>query len=235
MDKTHILTRKHRLLAVVLGCTLLLALGSTTAVAATPNGEADKTADQIVADALVAATGAKGVHVSGSGKSDGKPLALDLHLVAAKGGKGTVTADGLTFDIIRIGPKAYFRGDSKFWSNFGGSAMAELLKGKWLMASATTGDFASFTPLTDIKALMKQTLSSHGTLTTKGTTTIHGHSVITIVDTSKGGTLYVSATGKPYPVELTGGSSGTIDFDRWDEMPPLAAPAKSIDYAKLKK
>jgi hypothetical protein len=103
------------------------------------------------------------------------------------------------------------------------------------MASARTGELASFTPLTSLVTLMKQTLNSHGTLTTSGTTTIHGRPVVKIVDTSEGGTLYVAATGTPYPVELTGESTGTIDFDRWNHTVGLTAPKNPIDYAKLKK
>ena len=48
-------------------------------------------ADQIVADAEAAAKSATSVHVARHRISGSKPLALDLHLVAGKGGKGHLT------------------------------------------------------------------------------------------------------------------------------------------------
>jgi hypothetical protein len=59
--------------------------------------------------------------------------------------------------------------------------------------------------------------------------------VIGITDKSKGGTLFISTTGKPYPVEITKGGSGggKITFDRWDEPVTLSAPANAIDVAQL--
>jgi len=45
------------------------------------------------------------------------------------------TIEGEAF-VIRIGGKAYFRGGTAFWRHFGGTAAAQLFKGKWLMASA---------------------------------------------------------------------------------------------------
>lgn len=220
---------------------MLVLLASTAgsgyaASGATPNGEAAKAPDEIIADAQTAAVAATAVRISGSGTSGGSPLALDLHLLAGKGGAGHVLISGLSFDIVRIGPKAYFKAGAAFWRKFGGNAAAQLFKGKWLMASATTGDLASFTPLTDIAAFMKQLLGSHGTLKLGGTKTLNGRPVIAIIDTGKdGGTLYISATGKPYPLELASKSSGTIKFTGWDHAAALHRPKGAIDYAELTK
>src|SRR3954464_3536028 len=67
------------------------------------NGVADKTADEIVADATTAAKNADSVYVHGSGTNEGQELAIDLHLVADEGGAGHVSVSGLNFDIVRIG------------------------------------------------------------------------------------------------------------------------------------
>jgi hypothetical protein len=110
-------------------CLLLLAgCGSSGSKS---NGVAAKTADQIVADAQASAAGATSVHVSGA---QGSALVINLSLVAGKGGKGRITANGLTFDMVRIGPTAYFKGDSAFWRQFGGQAMAQLMGDRWLKA-----------------------------------------------------------------------------------------------------
>ena len=195
------------------------------------NGEAAKTADQIVADAQAAALAASSVHVSGSA---GTALVVNLHLVAGKGGEGTMTANGLSFDIIRIDGFAYFKGDATFWHQFGGAAAATLFKGRWLKAPAASGRLASLTPLTDIAKLFTAILASHGTLTVGKETTIGGQPAIGIVDTSQGGTLYVATTGKPYPVALRKNGSGAITFDEWDKPVTLKAPSDAVDISQLK-
>ena len=82
---------------------------------------------------------AKAVHVHGSGRTGGSPIELDLRLVAGEGGAGTLLTNGLRFEMVRIGDRAYFKGDEAFWRQVGGDAAVELLRGRWLAASATTG------------------------------------------------------------------------------------------------
>ena len=56
-----------------------------------------------------------------------------------------------------------------------------------------------------------------------------------MTDKTKGGTLYIATTGKPYPVEISKGGSGggKINFDRWNAAVTVAAPANAIDVAQL--
>jgi hypothetical protein len=197
------------------------------------NGEAGKTVAQIVADTRAAVLSATSVHVAGSGLSSGSPLALDLRLVAGKGGKGRVTANGITFDMVRIGPTAYFKAGPKFWQGFGGSAASALLANRWLKAPATTGKLATFTPLTDIRKLFTTLLDTRGTLVKLGESTIDGVQVVGIRDKTRGGTLYVAATGTPYPVALRKSGNGAITFDGWNEPVALKAPANAVDLSGL--
>ena len=217
-------------IAAPLAAVLLLA-GCGGSSGPKSNGEAAKTADQIVADAQAAALGASAVHVSGTAGSN---LVVNLHLVAGKGGEGRMTANGLTFDIIRIDGDAYFKGDAAFWRQFGGAAAATLFNGKWLKAPATTGRLASLTPLTDIPKLFGAIFASHGTLAVGKETTIDGRPAIAIVDTTQGGTIYVATTGKPYPVALRKTGSGAITFDEWDAPVKLTAPSGAVDISQLK-
>jgi hypothetical protein len=197
------------------------------------NGEAGKTVAQIVADTRATVLAATSVHVSGSGLSSGSPLALDLRLVAGKGGKGRITANGITFDMVRVGPTAYFKAGPKFWQGFGGGTAAALLANRWLKAPATTGKLATFTPLTDIRKLFTALLDVHGNLEKTGESTIDGVPVIGIRDRTRGGTLYVATTGAPYPVALRKAGQGGIRFDSWNEPVPLKAPAKAVDLSGL--
>lgn len=213
----------------------LLSTGCGSKHGAASNGESAKTAAQIIADVEAATKSATAVHIAGSGSNGGTTLMINLHLVAGKGGEGFVSLGGIGFDIVRIGAKAYFKGGPAFLKHYGGTVAAQLFKGKWFVAPADSGDFASFTPLTDLDKLTAEILSSHGALKKGAETTIDGQPAIAIVDTAKGGTIYVATTGKPYPLELTAasGSAGTITFTGWDQPSALVAPKGAIDYSKL--
>jgi hypothetical protein len=198
------------------------------------NGVAKMSPSEALAQVKAAVNSATSVHIVGAGTSGGQPLALNLKLVKGKGGAGHITVNGLSFDIVRIGDTAYFKGSSRFWSKFGGSAAAQLFKGKWLMAPANKGELASFTPLTNLTALTNQVLASHGALKMGDTTEINGQPAVAIVDKSNGGTLYVATTGPAFPLKLTPGKGqGSINFSDWNQPVQLTKPAKPIDYSKL--
>jgi len=197
------------------------------------NGEAAKAPKQVVADALAAAVGAKGVHVSGSILSSGTTLTLDLRIVKGAGGSGQMSQQGLSFKLIRVGDKAYINGSDAFWKKFGGAGVATLLHDKWLSGSATTGNFASLTALTDIPKLFNGALGSHGTLKNAGETTYKGQKAVAIKDSSNGGTLYVAATGTPYPIAIVSGKEGAITFDEWNKTVSISAPKGAVDIGSL--
>jgi hypothetical protein len=227
------------LVAVAVLSACMLAATACGSKSSSSNGEDSKTVQQIIADVQAATNNATAVHVSGSGNQAGAALKLDLHLVAGKGGYGHITYNGLDFDVVRVGNKAYFRGDATFWKKFGGAAAAALFKDRWIEAPADSGDLASFTPLTDISKLMSGILGSASSASvTKGVkATIGGKSAIQLVQSgSGGGTLYIATTGKPYPLELQAGNgaSGTITFDDWDKIVAVKVPSNALDYSQLK-
>ena len=79
---------------VVLSVAVLAGCGGSKS---TSNGVASKSADQIVAAAKAAASSATSVHAYGSGSDNGVPLVINLHIVAGKGGKGSLSEHGLSF------------------------------------------------------------------------------------------------------------------------------------------
>jgi hypothetical protein len=199
------------------------------------NGIADKSPTQILAATKKVSDAAKSVHVSGSLVSGGTPISIDVDLIAGKGGRGKLSQNGLAFELIEVANTVYIKGSSAFYKKIGGSAAAQLLQGKWLKAPASSSGFASIGQLTNLRQLVDQTLADHGTLSKSGTTTIGGQKVVGVTEKGKGGTLYIAATGKPYPVQISrnGAGTGTISFDRWNEAVTLAAPANAIDIAQL--
>jgi hypothetical protein len=200
------------------------------------NGVADKNPTEILAATKAATDTATSVHVAGSIVTEKSPITLDMNLLAGKGGSGRLSENGLAFELIAVDGTVYIKGSPAFYRHIGGSAAAQLLQGKWLKAPASDASFASLSQLTDLRQLVDQTLASHGSLKKSGTATIAGQKVIGITDTTKGGTLYIATTGKPYPVEITKGGSGgggKITFDRWNATVTLAAPKNAIDVAQL--
>jgi hypothetical protein len=202
------------------------------------NGEAAKTPAQVLKDATAAAHEASAVHVSGSIVSGGTPVTLDLTMVRGVGGKGSMTENGLQFELVRVGKTVYIRGSDAFYKKLAGAVVAQLLHGKWLKGATTSGDLATLGEVTDIDGLMGQVTSSasHGKLANDGETTYKGQEVVVIRDTSDGSKLYVAATGPPYPVAIVAGKTadtGTVTFDGWNESVEISAPQGALDISKL--
>jgi hypothetical protein len=218
----------------VLALVLLAALAAGCGGGASSNGEAAKSATAVFNDARRAAVAAKTVHVAGSLNDAGKTLDLDLVLAHGKG-KGTMAESGLSFEIVRIGDAAYIKGTDAFLRQFAGAAAAQLFHDKWLKGPISSGALASLAPLTDIVQLFNGAFGTHGKLANKGETTFQGQKVIAIKDASDGSTLYVAATGTPYPVAATEGgkSKGSITLDHWNDSVSIDAPKGAVDISKL--
>jgi len=225
-----------RLASAIVSALVLLAVAACgSSGSGSSNGIASKSPDQIVAAATNAVSNVSSVHVAGAVPNANQPITLDLSLVNGKGGKGSMSESGLSFQIVALGQEVYINGSSSFWTKFGGAPAAQLLSGKWLKAPAT-GQLASLATLTNGHKLFGQLLSSHGKLEKGKATTIQGQPAIPITDATNGGTLYVATTGKPYPIEIvkSGSGGGHIVFDRFNQPVSLTAPAKAIDISQLK-
>jgi len=220
------------LCALAVASTLLAGCGGS---GRSGNGLASKSPDQIVAAAKQAAAGAATVHVAGSIINEGKPISLNMELVAGKGAKGHLSLEGLGIDVVAVEHAFYLNGSAGFYRHIAGPAAAQLLQGKWLKAPASGGNFASLAQLTDLSTLIDTTLRSHGKLASAPASTVQGRKAVGVTDTTRGGTLYVAATGTPYPLEITkaGASAGTITFDRWNQPVTLAPPANPININQL--
>jgi hypothetical protein len=220
--------------ALALVAVLLGGCGSSGGSSA-GNGIAAKTPTEILSAATAAADSASSVHVTGSIVSGGSPITLDLELVAGKGGRGQISEDGLSFNLIQVDGTAYISGSPAFYSHFGGPAAAQLLEGKWLKAPASSGSFSTLGSLTDLNQLLNTALSDHGALAKGPTSTIDGQQVLSVTDASHGGTLYVATTGKPYPIQISkaGKTGGKISFGDWNAPVTLQAPKDSIDLSEL--
>jgi hypothetical protein len=202
---------------------------------ASTNGISAKRPAEALAVAKAAADAASSVHVSGSAVAGGSPITLDLDLLAGQGGRGRVSANGLSFELIHLGNIVYIKGSSAFYQHVGGAAAAQLLRGRWLKAPAAVGSFASLASLTDLHQLVDTTLAVRGTPTRGASVTVGKQKAMAVTNPGDGGTVYIATTGPAYPVAVTetGASAARIVLDRWNEPVALAAPANALDITRL--
>jgi hypothetical protein len=200
------------------------------------NGVASQSPREILSAANNAVSGLHAVHVSGAVVSGGTPIKLDLDVVTGKGARGRMSQNGMSFQLVTDGQSVYINAGPEFWRQIGGNGAAQLLQGRWLKAPANGGDFASLSSLTDIHKLLGAVLAHHGPLARGATSTVNGHKVVAVNDTSNHGTLYVATTGKAYPIEVSksGTNGGKISFDRFNEAVSITPPANAIDISSLK-
>ena len=196
---------------------------------------AAKSPNDILTSATSAIQGAKSVHVTGALSDGGQSIKLDLNILSGQGAKGSMSQNGLSFQLIASGKYVYINGSPAFWKKFGGAAAATLFQGKWLKAPANSSNFASLTSLTNLHSLAQALLTGHGSLSKGSTTTVNGQKVISVTDSTKSSKLYVATTGKPYPIEIakTGSTAQHVDFDHYNASVALRPPARSIDISRL--
>jgi hypothetical protein len=228
-------------------CTRRLAAGSVSALAllltaaltaaltgcggTSGNGIASKSASDILAAAKAAAVSATSVHVAG--KDSQGPLSLTLNLdLASNGGRGQVSLVPLElpFELIRVGNTLYLKGSPAFYKRLG--AAAHVPQGTWLKAPASGGQMAQLASFTELGGELKRLLSSSGPIAKGATATVNGQQAIELKVSGKlfSGSLYIAATGKPYPIELVkrGRETGQTTFSGWNVPVSLTAPANAI-------
>jgi hypothetical protein len=219
-------------MALVLAAALIAGCGASSS---SGNGVASKSPSEILAATKTATAGASSVHVAGALSSGGTPLTLDMDLVSGRGGRGQISENGLSFELIVVGDTVYIKGSPAFYSHFGGAAAAQLFQGKWLQAPVSSGELASLASLTNLSRLLDQALASHGTLAKGATTTIAGQPVVELRGATNTGSLYIATTGQPYPIEVVkrGSETGHVSFTRWNDPVSLTAPSGAIDLSQL--
>ena len=221
-------------MVVVAGAVMLMILAGVgaggPAARAAGGSIASESPSAILAAARSAIDAVSTVRLVGSGVSGASSISLDLRLAAGKGGEGTVSLGGAVFQFVVIGDEAYFKASAAFWKRFGNEAVAQLVAGRWFKAPAT-GSFASLANFGNLHALVAALLTPTGVLSKGPLTTVRGQKVIAITDRAGGGTLYVAATGTPYPVEIA--EHGSIVVEDINQPVTLVAPSGAIDLQQL--
>ncbi|MER5433008.1 hypothetical protein [Streptomyces sp. NPDC002588] len=208
------------------------------------NGVGKLPAAQIQTKTRAAAGSVDAVRLSGTVVTSGRTYRLDMRL-KADGGTGSVTAEGTTFHLLRVGEQLYLKADAAFWKHDedgkaagGGSdtAAADKLDDKYVKVPTGDPSYKKFSGFTDKDLLLDGLLTLHGSVKTDGHHEQSGVRTIRITgDGGSGGTLDVSLEGDPYPLRLVrGGGAGTLSFSAWGKDFALEEPAKgaTVDYGK---
>jgi hypothetical protein len=200
------------------------------------NGVGKLPAGKIQSRTRAAAEAAPAVRLSGTVVTSGRTYRLDMRLKAG-GGSGSVTSQGSTFKLLRVGRQLYLKADADFWNHADGSDGATgKLDGKYVKVPQGDPAYKKFSGFTDKAVLLDGLLTLHGALATDGHHDQSGTRTIRITgDKGSGGTLDVSLEGEPYPLRLVrAGDAGTLGFSDWGKDFTVTAPARSqtVDYGK---
>ncbi|CAL9292435.1 hypothetical protein [Streptomyces sp. R02] len=224
-------------------CALLVAGTALTGCSEDPNegtnGVGRLPADQIRSKAQKAAASVGTVRLHGSVQAGGRSYTLDMRL-KRQGGIGSVSTEGQTFRLLRVGQELYLRADAAFWGQSGDgesdSKAADKLASKYVKVPKGDPSYTKFIGFTDKNVLLSGLLTLHGELSTDGHHEQDGVRTVRVTgDDGAGGTLDVSLEGTPYPLRLVrAGEAGTLTFSSWGADFPLQKPAKddTLDYGK---
>lgn len=221
--------RKGSLLCLLAIVALAAGCGGTAKPKPKPkplSGEAAKPASQIFADMKNAVAAANSAHAVGSATGGNGSLAVTIRRNGRAYGNFE-TGPGANVKVILLGSKIYLYGNPGFWASFGAAGLPlRRITDHWVEASAADLPFKGLVGLLTWSSFTGR-LNLTGKLVKKGVRTYLGKKAIVLRDSdpTEKGTLYVSATGKPYPLAIVGGAAGvTITFDHWNE--PVSIPGK---------
>jgi hypothetical protein len=216
------------LVAVIVAVILVATGGSKKDKTSALNGVEKQTGTEALTSARVALRNATSVRLTGTVKSGGQNITVDLQLVG-ENSQGTLTIDNNDVQLIKLGNVVYIKGDPDFLAKYanGNTAAVQALNGKWLK-SAATSDFAEFS----IDGFADQ-LKGTSDVTVNAKTvqsTLSGKPVV-VLSQSDGSMLSVANTGTPYPLFLNGkgDSPGQLTFSEYNKAVTITAPTDVFD------
>jgi hypothetical protein len=220
--------------------------GSATTPA--PNGEASRSAAQILADAARAVHSAHSYQLEATISEHHRTQRLRLVTAPANSLELTGAMGPAAYQVISVPSGTFTRGNAAFWRQKD-PAHASLLADRWirLPPSAARDLLATFAQL-DAANMSRCLVEDHGQLSLAGHTTVGGRPAVVIRDAGnvpggQPGELAVAATGPPYPLRLTtsgpqraggrvdvcndgkaGGAEGSLSFSQFNRVRAILAP-----------
>ncbi|MFF3734428.1 hypothetical protein ACFYXM_30040 [Streptomyces sp. NPDC002476] len=219
-------------------------LGGGTARA--DNGIDTLSAQQIADRSRDALLGVRSLHLGSRGDLSGRNPSARLELTMDRDGNcdGSVDLGGGrgSVRIVKRADDVWLKPDADFWKNqvpVGGPAFAAILDGRYLRASADDPRLHGVTAGCDLDHLRRLVVDNaendRGTLNKGRRTTLDGAPVVPLTRIRDGRTLtmYVAATGRPYPLRITvegGGAHAVADLSAFDAPVPATTPPPDETY-----
>jgi hypothetical protein len=194
------------------------------ASSATPGSRV--TVSTLAANMRSAIRSARSVHISGRLIVGGRPLRLDIGVLASGQLSGTVTERGVPLRIIVTGGKAYVRATAAFLAELHAPAgVCGVICGKYVELPA--GQATALARGLSLASLTRSLTGPTSALRRAGTTTVDGQPA-DVLRTARGGTIDVAAAGRAYPLAVASADHhGGLAFRQWDSVPAPAAPPKT--------
>jgi hypothetical protein len=197
------------------------------------NGLEDRSPAQIQEEAAAAITGAKGVHVKGTGGIiDSTPAQFDLRIQNGSS-SGTITLEGAHFEITRVGEVIYVKADEAALESLGvPPEMHGLGADRWLkLAPQEASGLEGFS----LDSFAQQLTTNESPLETEVEQTELGDRRVVVISQENGSRLYIANTGPAYPIrgELKGANEGRIDFSEYGVDFQITAPENYVELGEL--
>lgn len=216
-------------LVVVVGTALgyVLTLSSGTSIA----GDSPK---QIGALMTAAVNKAGSVHIVTSLQAAQGKTATYVNDARSSSGREAVTFGGAKMTVLVVGGTGYLNANQSALTSLlqVQPSIARTFAGKWLSFSSDGQAYKALTQTLVLSSLLQQ-VTPTGAVSKLSHTTVNGRSVLGLHGALPGGltgTLYVSTSGSPLPVEVvtTGGGSSTAVFGDWGESVNVTPPTGAI-------
>lgn len=213
--------------------------GTSTTASTTKSGSqlVHLSAQQIMGRAVAAGMNAGSVHLAAR-LTQGKQSEVFTGDATAQTGRRVVTGptDQKTTEI-QVETTAYFLANQSALVTVLGfdSSLASQIANKWVAISQGEPNYVNLTGGLTLTSLLTQ-LPAPASLSKTGVVTIDGQEVVGLRSASTGGssTIYVAATGEPFPVKMVAtskSSTQSVTLSRWGQPVTINAPPNAIQLS----
>ena len=199
--------------------------------ASSGNGEAEKSASQILTDAAMCLRHATSVQIVGTATSSGQAAAFNETVASTGGGSGYFSVAGVQIQFVAVSGQLYLNADAAFWEAIGATATeSSALGDKWGTASASLASqlqsVAGFSRLATYLASVSGRVSNAGNAVTPD-----GRQSVKL--NAGGNAVYVSASGPACPLYLHVGvntaSPADIALSNFNASVAVTPPPNPVD------
>lgn len=194
------------------------------------NGEQSKTGNEVAHDAVNALRGTSSAHMVFNGPVGNAQATFDLTF---KGNdtKGSISTNGTTFSIIKIGDQAYVKGSKATYTALASAKIADLIGDRWLLLSGSKADSYTGITLSNITSSLNTATWAKAVTRTK----LDGKDVVVITNSKDSSQVYVANTGTPYPLKGQGktAAAGSWRLSDYDAPVTITAPADALNLDDL--